>query len=77
LESTAKLTVRRVPLDALVPDPSNPRVHDERNLEAIKTSLARFGQAEIVELEVDDLTATSLGTDACDATAPSSCREES
>jgi DNA modification methylase len=44
LEST--LTVRRVPLDALHPDPANVRVHDERNLEAIQASLARFQQVE-------------------------------
>lgn len=85
------LTVRRVALDAIVPDPANPRTHDERNVEAIKASLSRFGQAEpivtqagtrriiaghgrlaamkalgwnevdIVELAVDDLTATALG----------------
>ena len=85
------LVIRRVPINALVPDPANPRVHDERNLEAIRSSLARFGQAEpivvqtgtrriiaghgrltamrslgwnevdVVELPVDDLTATALG----------------
>ncbi len=88
---TPGLTVRRVPLASLVPDPSNPRAHDEPNLTAIEASLRRFGQAEplvvqagtgrvigghgrlvamqrlgwteadVVGLEVDDLTATSLG----------------
>jgi DNA modification methylase len=33
-------------LDAIVPDPANPRLHDERNLTAIRASLQRFGQAE-------------------------------
>lgn len=85
------LTVKRVPLDALHLDPSNAREHGPENLEAIVSSLKRFGQAEplvvqrstgrviggngrlmamkklgwtdcdVVELDVDDLTATALG----------------
>jgi hypothetical protein len=85
-----RLAIRRVPLDAIHPDPANARLHPERNLEAIKASLARFQQveplllqkrsgrliaghgrleamhalgwteAEIVELDVDDTTATAL-----------------
>lgn len=35
-----------LPLDALHPDPSNARQHGERNLEAIRASLATFGQVE-------------------------------
>ncbi len=85
------LTIRRVPLASLIPDPANARAHGEKNLEAIRASLARFGQAEplviqrstrrvigghgrlaamkalgwseadIVELDLDDLQATALG----------------
>lgn len=33
-----------VPIDDLQPDPVNARTHDERNLAAIRASLARFGQ---------------------------------
>ena len=40
------LTIRRVPLAELVPDPANARAHGERNLESIRASLARWGQAE-------------------------------
>jgi DNA modification methylase len=40
------LEILRVPLDAIIPDPANPRLHDERNLAAISASLQRFGQAE-------------------------------
>ncbi len=40
------LTVQRVPIDSLVPDPSNARMHPEENLDAIIGSLKRFGQAE-------------------------------
>jgi DNA modification methylase len=44
LEST--LTIRRVPLADLHPDPANVRLHDEKNLGTIKASLARFQQVE-------------------------------
>ncbi len=44
MEST--LSIRRVPLGELHADPANARLHGERNLDAIKASLARFGQAE-------------------------------
>jgi DNA modification methylase len=40
------LTIRRVPLGDLHLDPANARSHNERNLDAIRASLARFGQAE-------------------------------
>jgi hypothetical protein len=40
------LTVRRVPISDLVPDPANPRSHPDINLDAIVASLRRFGQAE-------------------------------
>jgi hypothetical protein len=33
-----------VPIDSLTPDPANPRLHDERNLRAIRDSLTAFGQ---------------------------------
>ena len=91
LQNQDTLKIKRVPIDSLYLDPSNARIHDTQNLEAITSSLKRFGQAEplvvqgktgrviggngrlvamkklgwteceIVELEVDDLTATSLG----------------
>ena len=43
---TAGLTIRRVALTDLHPDPANARSHGERNLEAIRASLARFQQVE-------------------------------
>ena len=47
MEPTAPhLTIRRVPLASLVPDPSNPRAHEERGLDAIRASLQRFGQVD-------------------------------
>ena len=85
------LTILRIPISTVCPDPSNARTHGDENLEAITASLRRFGQAEplvvqkgtnrliaghgrlsamkslgwmeadVVELEVDDLNATALG----------------
>lgn len=37
-----------VPLTDLYPDPANARRHPERNLEAIKSSLQRFGQDQLI-----------------------------
>ena len=51
--STACLALRRARLDSLHLDPANARAHDERNIDSIKASLQRFGQAEplVVRLE--------------------------
>jgi len=38
------LTVERVPLASLEPDPENARKHPQRNLDAIAASLDKFGQ---------------------------------
>lgn len=40
------LTIRRVPIADLVPDPANARTHGDENLDAIEASLRRFGQVE-------------------------------
>lgn len=40
------LSISRVPLDALHLDPANARQHGERNLDAIRASLASFGQVD-------------------------------
>ena len=41
---TPRLRPLAVAMDALVLDPANARKHDQKNLDAIKGSLARFGQ---------------------------------
>jgi len=38
------MKIERIKLDALTCDPANARKHDQRNLDAIKGSLQRFGQ---------------------------------
>jgi DNA modification methylase len=46
LRDVPGLQIRRVPIESLHLDPANARSHPQRNLDAIKGSLARFGQAE-------------------------------
>lgn len=38
------MQLETVPIHSISPDPANARSHDARNLEAIKSSLRRFGQ---------------------------------
>jgi ParB-like chromosome segregation protein Spo0J len=38
------MLIESVPIGSLLPDPSNVRRHDDKNLAAIKASLKRFGQ---------------------------------
>ena len=45
------LAVDWVDLDAIHPDPANARVHDKRNLDEIKGSLARFGQQKPIVVD--------------------------
>ena len=40
------LNVISVDINSLIPDPSNARKHDQKNLDSIKGSLAKFGQVE-------------------------------
>ena len=45
-EAVRQLIVHVVRLDKLTSDPNNARLHDEKNLTAIRTSLSQFGQVE-------------------------------
>lgn len=42
----SQLNITTMDLDQLVPDPANPRTHDDRNLAAIRASLEAHGQVE-------------------------------
>jgi DNA modification methylase len=48
-----QLRKHAVAIDALVQDPRNARSHDERNIEAIKSSLLRFGQVRPIVVAAD------------------------
>lgn len=45
-----------ISLDELTADPDNVRVHDERNLRALRLSLAEFGQLKPIVAHQEDLT---------------------
>jgi len=50
------------PLSDLAADPNNARAHDERNLEAIAESLARFGQQKPIVVAADGTVLAGNGT---------------
>lgn len=50
-----------VPIDRLSADPANLRLHGERSLEAIKASLARFGQRKPIVVDAAGVTIAGAG----------------
>ena len=57
-----ELHVERVPLSSIHPDPANVRLHDERGLEAIRGSLARFGQQKPIVVDHNGVIRAGNGT---------------
>lgn len=51
-----------VPIETLIPDPSNARKHSKKNLAAIKGSLARFGQQKPIVISKDKIVIAGNGT---------------
>ncbi len=49
------MTIETVAIASLNADPSNVRAHDSRNIEAIKASLAKFGQRKPIVVGADDV----------------------
>lgn len=45
------MKIETLPLSAIVPDPANVRLHDDKNLDAIRGSLARFGQQKPIVVD--------------------------
>lgn len=56
------MTVETVAIDSIQPDPANVRRHPERNLDAIKGSLARFGQQKPVVVDPRGIVLAGNGT---------------
>lgn len=56
------MNVETVPIDSIQPDPANVRQHSERNLAAIKASLARFGQQKPVVVDRKGIVRAGNGT---------------
>jgi hypothetical protein len=51
-----------VPISTLILDPANARKHSKKNLEAIKGSLARFGQQKPIVVSKDNIVIAGNGT---------------
>lgn len=56
------MQVESVPIDSLHADPANVRRHGEKNLAAIKASLARFGQQKPVVVDASGVVRAGNGT---------------
>ena len=56
------MNIERVPIESLVGDPANVRKHDQKNLDAIKGSLARFGQQKPVVVGAHNVVIAGNGT---------------
>jgi ParB-like chromosome segregation protein Spo0J len=56
------MTIESVPIDSIHPDPANARRHSQRNLEAIKSSLARFGQQKPIVVDANNVVRAGNGT---------------
>jgi hypothetical protein len=61
-EPAAGLAVEVVPIDSIHADPANVRQHPERNLAAIKASLARFKQQKPLVVDADGIVRAGNGT---------------
>lgn len=56
------MNVETVALDTLLLDPSNARKHNQKNLEAIKGSLTKFGQQKPIVVGNDNIVIAGNGT---------------
>ena len=56
------MKIEQVAVDRLLADPANVRVHDARNLAAIKGSLARFGQQKPIVVDAKGVVRAGNGT---------------
>jgi ParB-like chromosome segregation protein Spo0J len=56
------MQIEKVPVGSLVLDPTNARKHDQKNLEAIKGSLAKFGMQKPIVVTADNVVIAGNGT---------------
>lgn len=56
------MQVESLPIEALIFDPSNARLHDNKNLDAIKGSLTKFGQRTPIVCDEKNLILKGNGT---------------
>jgi ParB-like chromosome segregation protein Spo0J len=56
------MKIQSVPIDSVHADPANARRHPERNLDAIRASLARFGQVKPIVVDDNGIVRAGNGT---------------
>ncbi len=56
------MKIERIAITKLIPDPTNARTHDEKNLSAIEGSLKEFGQRKPIVITQDNIIAAGNGT---------------
>jgi ParB-like chromosome segregation protein Spo0J len=56
------VTVTRLAINELVPDPANARRHSQRNIDAIMASLVRFGQQKPIVVDAKNIVRAGNGT---------------
>lgn len=56
------MLIERVPVASLLFDPSNARKHSQKNIDAIKSSLAKFGQQKVIVVDQDNIVLAGNGT---------------
>ena len=56
------MEVQTRPVVDLIPDPNNARKHDQKNLDAIKGSLAKFGQQKPIVIDKNNIVLAGNGT---------------
>src|SRR6266700_2317375 len=56
------MKIETLPISALHPDPANARRHGPRNLDAITSSLARFGQQKPVVIDQNNVVRAGNGS---------------
>lgn len=56
------MNVETVKIESIFPDPANVRTHSQRNIDAIKSSLARFGQVTPIVIDSHGVIRKGNGT---------------
>jgi DNA modification methylase len=56
------MEIVRKSISDLIPDPNNARKHDQKNLDAIKGSLAKFGQQKPIVIDKNNIVIAGNGT---------------
>lgn len=59
---TNDLRIKKISIDQLISDPKNARTHDKKNIEAIKSSLTKFGQRKPIVVMADGTVIAGNGT---------------